>query len=283
MSPHADHNAQDEVASPAVLIARAVGLSHAQALGAVLDEKRLAWRTIEVQTEAAGPIEPARHSLDSVTLFPSIVGGEPYMHDKYAAAALEARDRSPVSHAIRGNVAYKVGVVTVVPSHGPDSPALGEVKSTEPGNSFATGPTKLMSRHLAAFNGHVGSHVTATLHSDCVFEDVALGRRVQGQTAINEYYRSWWDAFDVKLTGLQCYHGEAGMVTVEGHCAGMHVGTFRGIEPTRRQIDLRTVALLRIHNGLIAEVKVYYDVISLLHQLGAAIAYSNLQSSGVLQ
>ena len=41
-------------------------------------------------------------------------GGDPNMHNQYAEAAKQARDRSLIGRMIRGNVAYKVGAVTVV-------------------------------------------------------------------------------------------------------------------------------------------------------------------------
>lgn len=55
---------------------------------------------------------------------------------------------------------------------------------------------KLLARHLEAENAHRLADTLGTLTSDCLFEDVALGRRFGGHEGAAAYYRMWWDGFE---------------------------------------------------------------------------------------
>lgn len=255
------------VENPATLIARAVGASHAEAFGAILDERQLPWRYLEIETEAACTHASALGLLDSVAVFPAVAGGDPGLHSEYAAAALQARDRGLVGHVIRGNVAYKVAAVTVIGAEPREDHALCAAQHAGLSNALRADLNDLLNRHLTAFNGHLNDEVAATLHSDCTLEDVALGQSVRGRTAVGEQYRSWWDALDLRVADPRCHRGEAGTVTVEAHCPGIHIGTFRGIEPTGRVIDFGIAAIVRMRDRLIAAIRIYYDTGGLLRQL----------------
>ena len=53
---------------------------------------------------------------------------------------------------------------------------------------------------------------------------------------------------------------------------GTHRGEWMGIAPTGRRMELPGVDLFRITNGRIGEVRVFYDTLGLLQQLGVAAA-----------
>src|SRR6185437_9723689 len=166
----------------------------------------------------------------------------------------QARDSSPVGRVIRGNVAYKIGAVTVV--------AAGRADGTIPqaaGDDTSGDAGRLLQRHLAAFNRHAANQTSATIHAGCALHDIALGQCFQGPAIVAAYYRSWWDAFDLKLEDPHCHGSAAGTVAIEVRCTGTHRGRFRGIGPTGRAIDMRAAAILRIRGGLIAEMRIYYD------------------------
>ena len=109
-----DHEPPLNRGSPTALFVRAVGACHAEQLGAVLYEESLPWTAIEIQADAACTAVPSAPCLDTITVYPTIFGGDPNMHNQYTEAAKQARDRSLIGRIIRGNVAYKVGAVTVV-------------------------------------------------------------------------------------------------------------------------------------------------------------------------
>jgi steroid delta-isomerase-like uncharacterized protein len=247
--------------SPAAMLVLAAGACHAAELGAALDLAALPWNLIEVQTDATCAAVPSAACLDMLAVYPIIYGADPSKRSQYAAASKEARDRSLIGRTIRGNVAYKLGAVTVVAD---DAPGGGD---TETADAF---PDALASCHLAAFNGHRHDQLIATLHPDCTLEDVALGHLLRGQAVVADYYRSWWEAFGLVVTNAQCRRSDAELMTVEAHCIGTHRGAFRAIAPTHRKVDLRVAAVLRFRDGLMADARIYYDATSLHHQLGIA-------------
>jgi steroid delta-isomerase-like uncharacterized protein len=253
--------------SPAAMLVLAAGACHAAELGAALDLAALPWNLIEVQTDATCTAVPSAPCLDTLAVYPIIYGADPGKRSQYAAASKEARDRSLIGRTIRGNVAYKLGAVTVVADDAPGAFPPYSGGDTETADAF---PDALASCHLAAFNGHRHDQLIATLHPDCTLEDVALGHLLRGQAVVADYYRSWWEAFGLVVTNAQCRRSDAELMTVEAHCIGTHRGAFRAIAPTHRKVDLRVAAVLRFRDGLMADARIYYDATSLHHQLGIA-------------
>ena len=56
-----------------------------------------------------------------------------------------------------------------------------------------------VNRHLAAENQHRMVETLAELPPDCVFEDLSLGKTYRGRAQAEDYYRFWWDAFDLEI------------------------------------------------------------------------------------
>ena len=57
----------------------------------------------------------------------------------------------------------------------------------------------------------------------------------------------------------------------EVHFQGTHVGSFLGVEPTGREVDIPTVIFVTFDNGLMAGERMYWDVATLLRQLGVSV------------
>lgn len=129
----------------------------------------------------------------------------------------------------------------------------------------------LLRRHVEAENAHDLGGTLATLHPDCVFEDVAFGQVWRGHEGAARHYRQWWDAF-----GLRFREGEAGAlhfadggkVVAEGRFVGRHVGPFQGLAPTGRAVDFRFVVVIDVRDGLMAGERFFYDGATLARQLG---------------
>jgi uncharacterized OsmC-like protein len=169
---------------PVALCVHAVGVCYAEELGEALRKNALPWSVIQVQTDAACTDDSTARRLDAVAVFPTIFGGAPSMNSEYAAAAMQARDESVVGRTIRGNVAYKVGVVTVVADDARDALAPSEVTSVGRVGTFPDDLYPSATRHLAAFNRHRHDETVATLHPDCMLEDVAFGSLLRGRTVV---------------------------------------------------------------------------------------------------
>lgn len=129
----------------------------------------------------------------------------------------------------------------------------------------------LLQRHVEAENAHDMERTLATLHPECVFEDVAFGSTYRGHAGAAEYYGKWWGAFGLKFRGgdegVQ-HFTSAGSVIAEGHFFGRHVGEFHGIAPTGRDVDFRFTVVVSFRDGLMAGERFYFDRSTLWDQLG---------------
>ena len=127
-------------------------------------------------------------------------------------------------------------------------------------------------RHVAAENQHLMAETLATLHEECIFEDIATGQVFHGRAGAEAYYRQWWSAFDVTVArapGQRSYWTEDDIYIAEACYRGHHRGAFLGIEPSFRPIELRFVVIIAFRDGLMAGERFYYDLGSLLRQIGA--------------
>lgn len=130
----------------------------------------------------------------------------------------------------------------------------------------------LIMRHLEAENAHRMDDTLATLHPECVFEDMALGRKFYGHAGAAEYYRMWWEGLSIVVTPEshdRRMWTEDGLYVAETRFTGVHVGPFWGLAPTGCAIEFRFAVFVPFRDGLMAGERFYYDLDGLLRQLGA--------------
>lgn len=124
---------------------------------------------------------------------------------------------------------------------------------------------------VEAFNAHDEARIRGLNAENVVFEapgDV----RLEGREASTEYSMSWINAFgDARLS----VHNEidAGdWIVQEFTFEGTHDGTLRTpageVPATNRYLKGRGVQLLRIEDGAIADIRLYFDQVEVLTQLG---------------
>jgi steroid delta-isomerase-like uncharacterized protein len=130
----------------------------------------------------------------------------------------------------------------------------------------------LLRAHVEAENGHRMADTLATLHPQCVFEDVPTAQVFHGRAGAEAYYRQWWDAFDLRFRreGEDRTHWTAdGIGIAEGRFHGSHIGDFLGIAPTGRSVAFRFTVFVTFRDGLMSGERFYYDLAGLLRQIGA--------------
>lgn len=129
----------------------------------------------------------------------------------------------------------------------------------------------MLFRHLAAENAHDMAETLATIHPDCVFRDMATGQVFPGRAGAERHYRQWWDAFGnvVERSALGGAHWiDDETYVAEPQYTGRHVGPFLGLAPSGRGFTLPFVVFVRFREGLFVEERFYYDLATLLRQLG---------------
>jgi steroid delta-isomerase-like uncharacterized protein len=126
-------------------------------------------------------------------------------------------------------------------------------------------------RHLSAENKHDLQGTLATLHPDCVFQDHATGQVWHGRAGAADHYTQWWRAFDVevgKAASQSAYWATDTTFIAEAIWRGTHIGEFLGIAPTHRKIVQPFVVFVGFKDGLMLGERFYYDLTSLVAQLG---------------
>jgi steroid delta-isomerase-like uncharacterized protein len=131
---------------------------------------------------------------------------------------------------------------------------------------------QILLQHVAAETAHDMPATLATLTEDCIFEDVPRGEIYHGRERVRQFYSEWWDAFEIVPVTSERYYPAEDHLIVETHFQGVHKGSYRGIPPTGNKIDLPVAIFVRFAGGLMSGERFYYDLQTLLNQIGASRA-----------
>lgn len=96
------------------------------------------------------------------------------------------------------------------------------------------------------------------------------GEVLQGRDGFKGFVRYLRSAFpDIRFAiGEEVAEGDR--VAGSFRFTATHRGEWQGLAPTGRRIDLPGCDLFRLRDGRIAEIRVFYDTLGLMQQLGAA-------------
>jgi steroid delta-isomerase-like uncharacterized protein len=106
--------------------------------------------------------------------------------------------------------------------------------------------------------------VDRLLSDDFTHDGERRGR--EGQRAA---VKAFLDAFPDLRNEIEILIAEGDVVAAHQRWRGTHGGTFAGVEPTGRQVEFTSTAILRLEDGLIAEAWDEVDLAGLLEQLSA--------------
>jgi steroid delta-isomerase-like uncharacterized protein len=132
----------------------------------------------------------------------------------------------------------------------------------------------ILRKHLDAYAN--GDWVTykSLLTADAVYDEEATQRVVKGPDEIAKVAQSWRSAFpDLKATIKNTWtSGDAVIAEIEWE--GTHKGTLQGpmgsIAATGRRGKVSAVQVTRFDNGKIRETRHYFDLMTVLAQLGVS-------------
>jgi len=118
----------------------------------------------------------------------------------------------------------------------------------------------------AAWNSHDVEKVVALFTADGVYDDVAFGTTSRGTAALRQYAKSYFDAVPDMKTSVTGGAITGGRAYIEWVFSGTDVGLYK----TNKPFSIRGVSIVATKRGKIASERDYYDLSSLMKQVGAA-------------
>jgi steroid delta-isomerase-like uncharacterized protein len=123
--------------------------------------------------------------------------------------------------------------------------------------------------YIGAWNAHAWETADQYMTATAIYEDRALGIRVQGLDAIRGYLSMSARTFSSDSTlDLTDRFETADHFALEWTMRGTHDGSSPQLPATGRRFEIRGVTVGRLEHGLVAESHDYWDVAGFLAQVG---------------
>jgi steroid delta-isomerase-like uncharacterized protein len=127
----------------------------------------------------------------------------------------------------------------------------------------------LVREHMESENVHAFDRTLGTF-SHPRYEIVPTGDVYDGEEEVRRYFEESRTAFPDQRNELVRLHHADDAVIVEFDLKGTHEGSLRGIPPTGRSFTCRTLALFLFEDEQLVCERVYFDLLTILGQLGIA-------------
>lgn len=128
---------------------------------------------------------------------------------------------------------------------------------------------RLVREHMESENVHDFDTTIRTFEHPR-YEIVPTGEVHDGEDAVRRYFEESRTAFPDQRNELIELHHADDAVVVEFLLKGTHRGPLRGIQPTGRAFECRTLALFIFEGERLVCERVYFDALTILAQLGLA-------------
>lgn len=103
---------------------------------------------------------------------------------------------------------------------------------------------------------------------DAVYKNLSMGEEYRGRAEIGAMLHYMYKvAFDAK-PDVKSYIITEDRATFDGFFKGRHIGEFRGIAPTQKEVNVPLSVVYDLENGLIKEARIYMLGNVLMQQLG---------------
>ena len=126
---------------------------------------------------------------------------------------------------------------------------------------------RLVREHMESENRHEFDVTMATFHHPR-YEIVPTGEVHDGEEAVAAYFAESRAAFPDQRNETIALHHANDAVIVEFWLRGTHEGELRGIPPTGRAFEVRSVAFFLFDEDRLVGERVYFDTATILGQLG---------------
>jgi steroid delta-isomerase-like uncharacterized protein len=126
---------------------------------------------------------------------------------------------------------------------------------------------RLVREHMESENRHEFD-VTMGTFDHPRYEIVPTGEVHDGEEAVARYFAESRGAFPDQRNETIALHHADDAVIVEFWLRGTHEGELRGIPPTGRAFEVRTVAFFMFEEDRLVCERVYFDTATIMAQLG---------------
>lgn len=127
----------------------------------------------------------------------------------------------------------------------------------------------VVDEHIRSENRHDLDAVMATFGDEARFDDEPWGDRREGRDGVRSYYIEIMRALPDLVIEVTERHVAADTVILEVTIRGTHLGPWRGLPATGRQVGFPLCAVYLFDtNDRLAGERVYYDRAAVLGQLG---------------
>ena len=129
---------------------------------------------------------------------------------------------------------------------------------------------------ITAYNQKDWNAVTDVLAPGCVYDEVGTHRRIQGINDILTAWRGWATALPDSNATFDNVSVSGNTVTLEITWRGTHNGPLQtptgALPASGRKMELRACQVVDVADGKVQAVRHYFDMATLLQQLGAVTA-----------
>jgi len=137
---------------------------------------------------------------------------------------------------------------------------------------------RIVEEHIHLENAHDLDGIMGTFGETARYDDEAWDAHYIGRGEVREFYAQMLRALPDLSIAVQRRHACEGAVVLEVIIRGRHLGTWRGLPATGRDVTLALCGVFTFdHGDRLAGERIYYDRATLLSQLGVFHAPESLR------
>jgi steroid delta-isomerase-like uncharacterized protein len=140
---------------------------------------------------------------------------------------------------------------------------------TPSSNSTAASRLRIVDEHVGRENAHDLDGIIGTFGETARYDDEPWDAHYVGRQEVREFYAQFLQAMPDLHIEVQRHHAAEDAVILEVIIRGRHLGSWRGLPATGRQIAFPLCGVFTFDNAnRLAGEKIYYDRATVLRQLG---------------
>ncbi|HEX7101355.1 MAG TPA: nuclear transport factor 2 family protein [Nitrolancea sp.] len=121
---------------------------------------------------------------------------------------------------------------------------------------------------IAALNAHDVAGMLACYAEDMEWYDIPLEQPVRGKAAVGDFLREMFVVFPDLRYEPEAIVSEGERVVVQFRMHGTHRATYNGLPPTGKTVEILSVSVITLREGLIVSDHCYFDNAMILRQMG---------------